>query len=238
MARVPYTTYAWFREYRAEETSWAVWANPPTTLDPKVGLTAAGIGEVGFFEVSDEGEYSLGIGQALRRDVVLIGLNPAAREDENGVPIRDDRLFGCFHDNHPKTVKDHRLRAVAYHWGLWGACIVDLDSITVETSSAKAMDKLRDDSKHRKECAKRLKETFEKLDPPRDALVVLLGGVVEKASRLSDFRAVFKDTFDGEPRRIWHYSYRASLERRIANAQKVLGDQKDISDLFVPGQSR
>lgn len=236
VAEVPYETYAWLREHRAEVSSWAVWEQPPATLDPEVGLTTDGIGEVEFFEVSDEGEYWGGIGQALRRDVVLIGLNPAAREDEHGVPRRDDRLFGCFHDTDPKKVKDHRLRAIAYHWGLWGAHLTDLDAITVETSSEVAVGKLLSEPEHRTECADMLAETFGRLAPPRDALVVLLGGDVQKGSRLPEFREVFDRFFEEEPRTIWHYSHRGGLQKRITNAQNILGQQQDISDLWVPGR--
>src|SRR5699024_11082528 len=120
---------------------------------PEVGLTTNAIGEVWFFEVADEDEYWSGIGRALRRDVVLIGLNPAAREDEHGRLRRDHRLFGCFHDTDSKKVKDHRLRAIAHHWGLWGAHIVDLDPITFETSSEIAMDTLLSEQEHRTDCA-------------------------------------------------------------------------------------
>src|SRR5690625_111423 len=104
VAEVPYDTYEWLREHRAAVSSWAVWEQPPAELDPKVLLATDGIGEVGFFEVSDEDEYWGGIGQALRRDIVLIGLNPAARQDKNGALTRDSRLFGCFHDTDPKKV--------------------------------------------------------------------------------------------------------------------------------------
>lgn len=237
VAEVPYNTYTWLGDNRAEVSSWAVWEQPPAELDPEVGLTTDGIGEVGFFEVSDEDEYWGGIGQALRRDVVVIGLNPAAREDERGARTRDSRLFGCFHDEDSKKVKDHRLRAIAYHWGLWGAHIADLDAITVETSSKIAMDKLLSEPEHRTKCANMLAETFGRLDPPRDALVVLLGDSVQKGSLLPEFREVFDRFFEVEPRKIWHYSHRCGLQNRITNAQNVLGDQQDISSLWVPGRT-
>lgn len=234
IAKVPYKSYEWLRDNRAEVSSWAVWEEPPATLDTEVGLTTKRISEADFFKVSDEAEYWDGIGQALRRDVLLVGLNPAARKDEHGAVKRDDRLFGCFHDDHPKQVKDHRLRAVSYHWGLWGAYIVDLDPITVEASSEIAMGKLLSEPGHRKECSNLLLETFEVLTPPRDSLVVLLGSAVQKVSRMPEFRKVFDHFFEEEPRTIWHYSHRGGLEKRIANAQKVLGDPQDTSNLWVP----
>lgn len=61
VAEVPYNTYTWLGDNRAEVSSWAVWEQPPAELDPEVGLTTDGIGEVGFFEVSDEDEYWLSL---------------------------------------------------------------------------------------------------------------------------------------------------------------------------------
>lgn len=239
IAAVPYTAYKWFQENRAEVSSWAVWANPPEVLDPDVGLTTHGVGEVGFFDVSDEAEYRTGVGQALRQDIVIIVLNPAAREDKDGLLQRDDRLFGCFHDNHPQQVKDHRLRAIAYHWGLWGGLIVDLDPITVETSSEVAAAKLRDDPDHRETCARLLGEALTELAPPRDALVVYQGGKVEEIARKAEFAEVLATHFDSVPRTIWHYShYGVTLQDRMDNALKVLGEKQPVSGLWVPGRSR
>ncbi len=236
-ASVPFSVYQWMRANRADVASWAVWKNPPEVLDPDSQLTTAGVGEVGFFEAPTEDDYLAGVGQALRRDIVLVGLNPAGRQDKTGRVVRDARTFGCFHDTSSVT-KDHRLRAVAYHWGLWGGFIVDLDTITVETSSKVAEEKLKSDAKHRDICAQLLDETLGHLEPPRHATVVFLGGSVrDLVEKKQEFRTVFEKYFDSPSVTIWHYSHRGGLNARICNATKVLGSRQDPSGLWVPGRT-
>lgn len=233
-ANVPYDVYKWLGKNRGEVSSWAVWENPPATLDPRAGLTTEGVGAVDFFLVDGPDEYLDGIGQALRRDVVLIGLNPAGREDEFGEAKRDQRLFGSFHDDHPKQVKDHRLRAIAYHWGLWGAFVVDLDPITVETSSKAAFENLVGDPEHRGRCADLLSEALRHLAPPKDCQFVFLGGAVARCGRTSEFQDVFRTFSSKERRVIWHYSHQARLEERMRNAKENLDERQDPSALWVP----
>ena len=234
---VPYGTYEWLCENRGKVASWAVWENPPQILDPSLGLTTEGVGESGFFEVSNEQEYLAGVGKALRRDVVLVGLNPAMRVDASGTLVPDERLFGCFHDSDTQKVKDHRLRAIAYHWGLWGALVIDLDTITVETDSRVALAKLINQPGHRVACATQMKETLSHLASPPDASLVFLGGDVERCARLPEFKDLFSEFFFAPAKTIWHYSYRGGLEGRIRNATEVLGEPLNPSALWVPGRT-
>lgn len=238
-ASVPFDVYKWFCDNRRQVSSWAVWENPPTALDPARGLTTQAVGEVGFFAVDGEEGYLLGVGRALRRDVVLVGLNPAGRDDGSGNAIRDERLFGCFHDSDTRKVKDHRLRAIAYHWGLWGALVVDLDTITVETDSKVALAKLldQDQLEHRVACAKQLDEALNHLAPLPGASLVFLGGDVERCARLPEFKEVFAKHFTEPAKTIWHYSHLGGLEGRIRNATRVLGEPRNPSGLWVPGRT-
>lgn len=222
MTTVPFETFEQLRNSHGNRVSWAVWANPPRNLNSL--WPVAHVEGTDFFAVDDQ-EYAEGIGRALRRDAVIVALTGAERWGEPaGSAGRRGALQG-FHDGSEETA-DHNLRAIAYHFDLWGALITELDHSPGRADAAFLSERLRNDRGYRADCAEELNEVLLSLRPAPGGRLVALGGAVFDALT-GEYGPEFTEVLDRHmPTRRVHKIFppsrwRISKVERILNARQA-----------------